>query len=114
VGKQRRSVCFTCGWPRDDAGVCYPKPFDIPRKLTNEEAEEVVLPRLGKFVGREGQKSWGDGKPHFPKVWTLADGVVNRYLASVGATGCCTQWDPCLRHRGALRGRDWKTGEYYL
>jgi len=103
---------------------CYEKHgtgVKIPRKMTDEEAGKVVLPALGIYSSKNSQgrrATWSDGsgKLHvFPedKGFGSVQEATRRYLESVGAApNCCTVWEPCDRHRGALRGRDWKTGEY--
>jgi hypothetical protein len=113
---------------------CYQKHgqgVKIPRKMSDEEAAKVVLPVLGKVYhtsngftnearfakrdqhGRPIVASDGTGRLKEPVGGEYIEGdPVKRYLESVGAPGCCTEEEPCDRHRGALRGRDWKTGEY--
>lgn len=99
-------------------------PFKLPsRLLTIEKARKMheIFPPLPKAYleyDRRGKPmgetySDGTGRLHPPKGgWRIEGDPVARYLKAMGAPGCCTVDDPCTRHRGALRGRDWETGEY--
>jgi len=105
--------CETCGWPEDKDGCCRPGSRPKLRHLTPAECAEVVLPDLGAFKDSGGRYSDGSGRLHMtPALLAIEGDPVERYLELMGTPGCCTEFKPCDRHRGALRGRHWKTGEY--
>jgi len=106
--------CPTCRWPIVD-GICRPAPWRVPKMLTDEEASKVVIPRIPAFLSRYDGRHWSDGSgriPVFPEDKRIRGDAAARYLEAMGAPGCCTVNAPCARHHGALRGRDWKTGDY--
>ena len=85
--------------------------------MTDEEARRIVVVKLPAYVKYEGHHvriAWSDGTGRlhvFPEDLVVEDAAA-RYLEAMGTPRCCTVEEPCDRHRGALRGRDWKTGEY--
>lgn len=104
--------CHICGWP-SMGGVCQPKPFRVPKRLTDKECRAVVWPVWQSTTTASAWRMWADGKGPVPLLRGLkVDNAAKRYLEAMGAPGCCTVDSPCNRHRGALRGRDWKTGRY--
>lgn len=130
-------ACRTCGHPTKN-GLCAPPSYEQVMKrifkprMTDAEANKVVIPNLGPdYLGQAGNPtpllklakrnrdgspvvaSNGDGKMRLPKGgWSIDGDPVERYLEAMGAPKCCTWYEPCDKHRGALRGRDDKTGEY--
>ena len=114
---RRLHPCTTCGWPVID-GVCQPKRWVWPKGLmSDEEARRVVVKvpvwcsgRLDDLLGRHW--SDGTGRLHVFPEDLIVKNAAERYLEAMGTPGCCTVDSPCGRHRGALRGRNWKTGEY--
>ena len=99
---------IACAFGYRDCRVQHVAGVKIPKKLSDKEANRVVLPII--------PRNWvlaKDWKPEDEEIETWPGfGVAARYLESIGAPECCTEEEPCDKHRGALRGRDWKTGEY--
>lgn len=112
---------------------CYEKHGQPPKvkgfqRLSEDELSAVVIAPIGKVYARpdRGLSCWakdathnqcgciivrstGDGKLHACSC--IRGDPVERYLEAMGTPGCCTQAESCDRHRGALRGRNWRTGE---
>ena len=82
-----------------------PRPL---RFLGDEECREVVLPKLAKThnellatLQREAVE----------RTFPTREDAAKRYLKAIGKGRCCSYAAPCANHKGALWGRDWRTGE---
>lgn len=117
---------IACAFGYRDCHVQHVAGVKIPKRMTDKEANRVVLPII--------PRNWVLALDWKPSEEEIDGDPLTRYLENRGETitnedewldhhgwrepapprwSCgCTREDPCDKHRGALRGRDWKTGEY--